>query len=134
MMQPPLGGTAGEGGSPGLHHSVPSLGSCVLPALSHPDWTATEREGRGVGASAQSSMPSKCRAGIGTQAHETTNAKLSLLGPHHGKKTDGAVPSLTSFGAVQDTLPEPGDLLLIPKCLTSGSMSPSLTFPPVQWR
>ena len=36
VMQPPLGGTASEGGSPGLHHSVPSVGAvfchlCPIP-------------------------------------------------------------------------------------------------------
>ena len=68
-MQPPLGGgTAGEGRSPGLRYRAPSyFGSWVLPALSHPDWTAKEKEGWGDGATVQNIVTSKCRAGTGTK-------------------------------------------------------------------
>lgn len=42
-----VGGTGGEGRSPGLRYRAPTLGSQVLPALYHSDWTANEKEGRG---------------------------------------------------------------------------------------
>lgn len=129
-MQSLLGPTAGEGEAQVSITELLALGdvSCQLCSIQ----TAQLRRGRArdMEQLSQSSMISKYRAGIGTQVHGTTNAEIfstrSVL-----QQKDGWRGPLTDQLQCQNTLTEPGELLLMPTCLTSSSLSPSLTFPPV---